>query len=197
MRNASHPEPFELVRRARTRETFASWYDRARMTLRSFVTLDSLPDDVVVRRPGEMSPATAGAITGAVGGAVMLAVATILARRSGRPLDVASLLGSLASGQRLFGTIAFAFGVAVALAIGAVVGAFFAWTTRRLRHFMPLLMFGVLLSPATWIVVHALALQRFAPWLAHLLPIMPMTIAAAVFGLVVSLELPLRTRRIV
>lgn len=196
MRNASHPEPFQLVRRPDTgRETFADWYARARMTLRSFVTFTSLPEVVVVRKPGEMSAPTAGAITGAVGGAVMLAVATLLARRSGHAIDVASTIGSTITGGALFGTLAFVVGVGVALAIGAGIGASFAWITRRLRQLAPLMVFALLLAVCTWIVVHAIALRHFVPWLAHALPILPMTIAAAVFGLVLSLELPLRTRR--
>jgi hypothetical protein len=193
----SHAEPFDLVRRPRNeRETFEGWYERARMTLRSFVTMSSMPEVVVVREPGEMKPAMAGAITGAVGGVVMLALATILARRAGNPVDVASVVGGAISGGRPFGTISFALGVGAALAVGASIGASFAWITRRLRQLAPLMVFGLLLAPATWIVVHVLALPRWVPWLAHALPLAPMTIAAAVFGLVLSLELPLRTRRI-
>jgi len=199
MRNASHPdpEPFQLVRRTSSgRETFAEWYVLARQTLRSFVTLTSFPEMVVVRKPGEMSAPAAGAITGAVGGAVMLAVATLVARRNGHPIDVASTIGEAVTGNVLFGTIAFVVGVGVTLAVGAGIGAFFAWITRRLRQLAPLMLFGLLLTSATWIVLHALALRHFVPWLAHALPMAPMTIAAAVFGIVLSLELPLRTRRI-
>ena len=197
--DVSHSEPFELVRPARHgRETFESWYERARMTLRSFVTFTSLPEVVVVRKPGEMKPAVAGAITGAVGGVVMLAVATLLARRAGHPIDVASIIGEVLTRGGLFGTTAFVVGVAAALGAGALIGAAFAWVTRRLRQLAPLMLFGLLLASASWMVVHVLALPRFVPWLAHALPLAPMTIAAAVFGLVLSLELPLRrTRRLV
>ena len=167
------------------------------MTLRSFITLTSVPEVVVVRKPGEMKPAVAGAITGSVGGVVMLAIATLLTRRAGHPVDVASVIGDALSAGQLFGTLSFTMGVCAALTVGGVIGAAFAWVTRRLRHLAPLMVFGLLLATATWIVVHALALPHFVPWLAHALPFVPMTLAAAAFGLVLSLELPLRTRRLV
>jgi hypothetical protein len=196
LHEVSRPEPFELVRPPRhARDTFESWYERARMTLRSLVTLESAPDVVVVRAPGEMKPAVAGGITGAVGGVVMLAVATLLARRYGHPLDVASVLGGALSGERLFGTPAFVAGLGVALTVGAVIGAFFGWITRRLRHLAPLMIFGLVLATATWMVVQLFVMPRIVPWLAHVLPFGPMMVASAVFGLVLSLALPLRRRR--
>jgi len=197
MHDVSHPEPFDLVRPSRRqRDTFESWFGRARMTIRSLGTWTSAPEVVVVRRPGEMQPAVAGAITGAVGAVIMLAVATVLARRGDRAIDVSMIIGDVASGGRLFGTAAFGLGLVIAIVVGAAIGAAFAWITRRLRHLAPLMTFGLLLASASWIVVHAIALPRLVPWLARALPIAPMTVAAAVFGVVLSLELPLRARRV-
>ena len=191
----SRPEPFDLVRRSSDRETFASWYQKARSTVRSFVTLTSVPEMVVVQRPGEMAPAAAGAITGGVGGAVMLALATVLTRRQGQPVDIASMRGSGISRGALEGTAAFAVGVALCVLAGAGLGALFAVVTRRLRQLPALMALSLVLSTASWMVVQAVAIRHLAPWLARALPVAPMMIGAAVFGLVLSLELPLRTRR--
>ena len=190
-------EPFQLVRRQNARDTYASWYERARTTVGSFITAFSLqpqPPMVVVTKRGEMRPATAGALVGGVGGAVMLAVSTLVTHRSGNGLDIASLIGTSITRGALAGNAAFATGVGVSIVAGAVLGALFALVTRRLRHFAPLMAFGLLAATSSWIVIHALALPRLVPWLARALPVVPMTIGAAVFGVILSLELPLRTR---
>ncbi|MEO7096889.1 MAG: hypothetical protein ABI175_26760, partial [Polyangiales bacterium] len=143
----------------------------------------------------ELRPATAGAIAGGVGGAVMLAVSTLAARRGGHGFDVASVIGTSVSRGALTGNAAFALGVVLSVVAGAAIGMLFATITRRLRLLAPLMAFGLLLATSSWVVIHALALPRFVPWLARALPVAPMTIGAAVFGLILSLELPLRTRR--
>ena len=199
MQRVSHTaEPFQLVRRQNARETYASWYERARTTVGSFITAFSLQPAqpmVVVRKRGELGPATAGAIVGGVGGAVMLAVSTVAAHRTGQSLDIATLIGHSVTRGALAGNAAFALGVALAIAVGAMIGALFATVTRRLRLLAPLMAFGLLVTTSSWIVIHALALPRFVPWLARALPVAPKTVGAAVFGLILSLELPLRTRR--
>jgi hypothetical protein len=199
MQRASHTnEPFNLVQRRIARDTYSSWYVRARSTIGSFITAFSLTSEpmVVVARRGELRPVTAGAVVGGVGGAVMLAVSTLVARRAGHELDLASLIGASISRGWLAGNAAFWAGLTLSILTGAVVGMLFANLTRRLRLLAPLMAFGLVLTTSTWLVIHALALPRFVPWLARALPIGPMTIGAALFGIILSLELPLRTRRL-
>lgn len=194
MSRISRNEPFDLNRR---RESHASWFDRARSTLNTKLsTLFSTPPMVVVTRPGEMKPWSAGAIVGGVGGAVMLATATLAAHRTGSNVDIAATIGSVVTRGALVGTPAFALGVVFAIATGGLIGALFAIVTRRLRRLAPLVAFGLIVATSAWVVVHAIALRHFAPWLARAIPIAPMLVGAAVFGLILAMQLPLRTRRL-
>ena len=198
MQRVSHTaEPFQLLQK-NSRETFSSWYDRARTTVGSLIGLSAAPPPmVVVAKRGELRPATAGAVVGGVGGPVMLAVSTLVAHRTGNPLDIASMMGTSLSRGALTGNAAFGLGLSLAVVAGAAVGVAFALLTRRLRMLAPLMAFGLLLATSSWVVIHALVLPHLVPWLARALPIVPMTIGAAVFGVILSLELPLRTRRLV
>lgn len=195
----SRTEPFQLVRRT-GRETHASWFDHARNTMgsmTSMVSLFSAPPMVVVRRANEMRPVPAGLIAGALAGPAMLGVASLVTAASSHYSgNIAQTLGLAISRGAVAGDQAIALGIGATVVVGALVGALFAFVARRLRQLAPLLVFGTLLATSTWMVVQLLAMPRFAPWLARALPIGPMMIGAAVFGLVCSMELPLRTRRL-
>lgn len=190
----SRPEPFAL---ARARESFADWFaSPARLTVPSNPIIFFEEPMIVVRGKDEAHPVGAGAIAGALGGAAMLGVATLLAARLHGVTHLPTLIGSLASRGHAAGATAPTLGWIVSLLVGALIGGAYGWMTRRLRQLPALIGFGIVLASSTWMVVHTLALPRVAPWLAKMLPIGPMMVGATVFGIVLSLQLPLRTRKL-
>ncbi len=187
-------EPFALTRRAR--ESFADWFQQevrvSCLSVSRAAELGEVPDMIVVRDAGELPPTAAGAMAGALAGPAMVAVATALASRAHRPIDLPGLIGQLA---RVPAPWARPAAWALLVIAGAVLGSLFALVTRRLRHFAPMIVFGTITSFAGWTVVHALALPRIAPWLARMLPYGPMVLASVVFGALLALQVPIRTRR--
>lgn len=205
VQRSSLTEPFPL---ARVRETFADWFESVpRYSQHSpasppesfgwelaWEEWEEWERRVLVRGHGELAPATAGALAGALAGPAMLAVSSLLAARAQQPLGLAALLGAFASRSVLGGPWEVALGWAVAVVFGTVVGACFGALTRRLRLFAPALLFGIVLSFCAWTVLHVLLLRRFAPALASTLPFSPMVLGAMTFGAVLAFEVPIRTR---
>jgi hypothetical protein len=198
MNNISRPldttaDAFTLTR---VRDSFADWFASApRVTVPSLVEVQHIleveEEMVTVRREGEAHPLTAGAISGAVGGAAMLSVGAFLAKS-----DLPTTIGTLISRGHLSGTSAFVTAWVVMMAAGALLGSGFAWLTRRLRNLPALLSFGMLFSGAAWICIQALAMKKLAPYAAHTLPVVPMILGAMAFGLVTAMQLPIRTKRL-
>jgi hypothetical protein len=186
-------EPFVLNR---VRESFADWFDSEPETARP--TASSLlfdpPEMILVRGAGELHPATAGAMTGALAGPATIAIATFLSSKAHRVIDLPDMISALVTRGAMHAPW---LGWTVVVALGAIVGTLFAMITRRLRSFPPMIAFGVILAAATWTVVHGLALPRVAPWLAKLLPYGPMVLASAAFGALLAFQVPVRTRRLV
>lgn len=150
--------------------------------------VDSLEPQIsrVTGRPGWAL--AIGLVTGALGGAAMLLVASVLAASLGAASDVdvvrtvGAPVASLA-GDAVLG------GWAVAVALGAVVGLLFGGLLRHVRRLLPRVLSGVLLAPTLWTMVHAFVLKSFAPSLAAL-PFGPMIAGAACFGLCASVVRP-------
>jgi len=149
-----------------------------------------------LERHDRLGPTTAGALTGGIGGAAVLAIAARLVEHRGGPdllaragAYVAHLLHASLAGVQL----AFAAFVGAAV-VGAVGGALFATTTRRLRRFGPLLVWSFVFFPSAWIAVHAFVLPRVAPGLRGELPLSVMLLAMLVYVVVVPLALPVRRR---
>lgn len=151
----------------------------------------SLDDEAALERTVEeleardhLRPATAGALSGALGAAVAFAVV--------RELEPALVSGALAR-LRLFTSLEapLAFGAMFALAalVGALVGATFAALTHNLRRYFPLLL---------WSLVFFASLVTLGQVLAHeyagaaLLPVRTLFAGAAAFAVVWSLSLPIR-----
>jgi len=188
-------EPFAL---SRVRESFADWFDThdveaMRATSFSF----DAPELILVRGAGEMRPATAGAMAGALAGPAMVGVATALSAKAHHAVALPAMIGHAVTRGAAPAHWMAIVGWTVAVALGATIGSAFGVITRRMRAFAPMIAFGMVVASALWTVLHALALPRLAPWLAKLLPYGPMVIASAVFGAVLALEVPLRTRRLV
>lgn len=190
----SFTEPFALSRSPQGRESFAEWFSGAPRVTAPSVTfeLDDVPELILVRGAGELHPATAGAMAGAVAGPAMLAVANALSHKAHHALDLPVLLGRVARAPAAYAHFV---GFTIAVAIGALLGALFAGFTRRLRSFAPMIAFGIVTAFATWTALHGLVLARFAPWLAKMLPYGPMVISSMVFGALLALQVPIRTRR--
>jgi hypothetical protein len=189
-------EPFALTQRVR--ESFADWFeqDAVRVSCPSVAYADiSEPHDmIVVRGAGELAPTAAGAMAGAMAGPAMLGTATLLSARAHHAIDLPGLIGTALHAPVQWAHPA---GWALAVVVGAVIGSVFAVFTRRLRHFAPMIAFGMIASFALWTLVHAFALPRIAPWLAKMLPYGPMVLASIAFGSLLALQVPIRTRKIV
>jgi hypothetical protein len=190
----SRHEAFVLTR---ARDTFADWFASApRVSVDSLAevevqhVLEMEEEMIVVRADGEAHPMTTGAISGAVGGAAMLGLASLLTKT-----DLPTTVGSMISRGHLAGTAAFATAFAFAMVVGSALGALFGNVTRRLRNLPALMCFGMLMSGAGWMCFQTLFLRRFAPNAMHALPVVPMILGAMAFGLVTAAQLPLRTRR--
>jgi hypothetical protein len=194
----SRHEAFALTR---ARDTFADWFASApRVSVDSLLGTDEIEvqhvlemeeEMIVVRADGEGRPVPMGMISGAIGGASMLGLASLLTKS-----DLPTTVGSMISRGHLAGTAAFATAFAFAMVVGSILGAGFGHLTRRLRNLPALMCFGMLLSGAGWMCFHTLFLRHFAPNAMHALPVVPMILGAMAFGLVTAWQLPLRTRRI-
>jgi hypothetical protein len=189
-------EPFALTQRMR--ESFADWFeqDEVRISSPSIAHQDfaEVHDMVVVRGAGELAPTAAGAMAGAIAGPAMLGVATALSAKAHQAVDLPGLIGTM---LRVPATWSHPAGWGIAVLAGAIFGSLFAVCTRRLRHFAPMIAFGMIVSFALWTLVHAFALPRVAPWLAKMLPYGPMVLASIAFGSLLALQVPIRTRKIV
>jgi hypothetical protein len=197
----SFAEPFSLVH-AGARDSHADWFaTEPRLTTPSLeyeMLFFEEPELVLVRGEAEPDPALAGAVAGALAGPAMLGVGSLLAKWvQGTSAHIPSTIGYALSHGAFRGSAANATGWIAALALGSVVGALYGTVTRRLRQLAPLMAFGITLSTALWVVIHALLLPRVAPWVAKTVPFAPMAVAAMFFGVIASMQLPLRTRRIV
>lgn len=188
-------EPFALNR---IRESFADWFESFDDEQDLRTTSPSLdwdpPELILVRAAGELHPATAGAMAGAVAGPAAMAAATLLSNKIHHSVDLAGTVATVvthgASHAQWIGWTAI-------VVLGALLGTAFALITRRLRSFPPMIAFGVIFSACLWTLVQGLALPRIAPWLSNMLPYAPMVIASAVFGALLALQVPIRTRRLV
>jgi hypothetical protein len=84
-------------------------------------------------------------------------------------------------------------GAEAALA-GAVLGGLFGRVTRRLLPLFPRVALGTILAGATWLVLYALVLLRFAPQWAHATPFSSSMVNALIFGAVIGILPPVRVR---
>jgi hypothetical protein len=189
-------EPFALTRYAR--ESFADWFEQdARASSPSMtaarISFDGIPEMIVVRGAGELSPSVAGAMAGAVAGPTMVAVATAMSARAHHALDLPAMM---AHAVRAPSAWAHPIGWSMAVVMGAVLGGLFAMLTRRLRTFPGMIAFAIISSFAMWTALHGLVLTRAVPWLAKMLPYGPMVLGAMAAGVVLSLQVPIRTRKI-
>jgi hypothetical protein len=182
------------------RETHATWFERALRPSWSIAAIehvtfsDLMPTPtVVVQRAGELSPSRAGALAGAIGAA--LATGALGAGAASEPVRAALLrLGVVLSAHRVEGFPGAALAVAFVILLGALLGLCFATVARRLRKLAPLAVVSVVLSVAAGLLARAVVCVRVAPALASALPMHATLLAAAVFGLALALELPIRVR---
>lgn len=207
MRTSLSPDeqPFALVRR----QSFADWFrQEARVSIER-VSLENVPEMIMVRGADELSPAVAGAMAGAVAGPAMVVVATVLASRSHHAIDLPAMMAAMVAhaghapaasahtlGDTLGGTLGCTLGWTMVVIAGAALGGLFALFTRRLRSFPAMIAFGGIASFALWTSFHGLLLMRVAPWLAKMLPYGPMVLGSIAAGLVLALQVPIRTRRV-
>ncbi len=164
--------------------TPATWRTEA-VSLDDEAELARTVDELEAR--DHLRPGAAGALSGALGAAVALAVV--------RELEPALVSGALASLRLLTSLDApVAFGAAFLLVsiAGALVGATFASLTHNLRRYFPLLL---------WSLVFFTSLVTLGQVVAHeyvgasLLPVRTLFAGAAAFAVVWSLSLPIRRAR--
>jgi hypothetical protein len=133
-----------------------------------------------------MAPSTAGAIAGALGGAMMLATSdALLAPARSLAFEMGrALVGGSPGRPWIVGT-----GFVIAMTAGAVLGILFGVVARHLRRFAPTLVWSLLFFPAAWTAFHAYVLGLSLPYL-------PLAAGALAFGLCASLQVPLRVRSV-
>ncbi len=135
-----------------------------------------------------LRPASAGALTGALGGlAAFGSVALIDPSLAARAFHGVSRLAQVPVEPT---AMIIVFGIA--LLAGALVGAVFAKLTSRLRRWFPLLTWSLVVFPS--IVVALLAVQRTYLPRAHFLAPKPLLLASLAFAVVWSLVVLLRGR---
>lgn len=133
----------------------------------------------------------AGALVGAVAASAGVFVARALSAHM--PYDVVKGLARTVSRGDLRGLPEAAWAFGTAGIVGLLLGVAVALLTRHVRRALPLTIFGMIFAPVLWLGVHVLSV-RHHPWLALALPIGPMLIGCAAFGLLLGLVIPLRGR---
>lgn len=152
----------------------------------------SEPDETDLLAAGlrreRLRPATAGALSGIVGGGIVAAALYFC--------DPA-LVGFVVSTRWLvrFDVVYTRPAAAAALVVTcAIVGALFASVTRRLRRFSHAALWSVTFFSSVWICAGAVIAKR-APHLTSMLPFLPLLAVTAAFALALALHVPLRGRR--
>ncbi len=187
---ASSPSPDGALEVAIARLTHQSWFDPpvgdhpgiSRAPSRpTFADLFTDPK-IVVQALGELDPAVAGAVAGALGAALATCAFAIGAWL--HPGHLVARWLDLGVGAPL--------GVALVVAVGGAIGLGFAVLARRLRRLVPLVVFAIVASLGVALALQGAWFLRLAPNVAGLMPAGPTLLAAAVFGASLALELPLR-----
>src|SRR4051794_36760755 len=137
-----------------------------------------------------------GAISGGLGGLVMVIVAQGIldVRHSG--IDIVRLLGRGATHSFVRFSDVRIGGLLCAAALGAVLGAPLGYLARRLLRIVPRLFFFTLLLPVFWLFVRTLVLGKLAPALATQLPFGPLLAGFIVYGACIGVVSPPSTGRI-
>jgi hypothetical protein len=149
------------------------------------------PELVSVTRRDRLSPGVSGGIAGFMAGLGALAVV--------HAMTMDTFLSPIAAAARARG-VDFEVGLAVAYvtaaATGSLIGATFAIVTRYLRKWFPLLLWAVvffvsltLVCLAAWTAWGHAALRTISLSVS-----LPVLLAGAVFGMLVSFSLPIRRR---
>jgi hypothetical protein len=144
------------------------------------VTTTRMPSD-------RMSPGVSGGIAGIFAGAGAMGVVHLI--------DAAALMRpiqAVASARSVDPMIALVVAYTTAAAIGALTGALFAIVTRYLRKGFALLVWAVVFFVSLMMLVLAIA-SSYGHSPGHLAG--PILLASAVYGVIVSMALPLRRRR--
>ncbi len=134
--------------------------------------------------PDRIAPSVAGGLVGFVAGLAALGVV--------HGMDPAALMKPLehvAASRGVDLDVVFVVAYVTAASIGGLVGATFAVVTRYLRKWVPLLIWALVF----FMSLAMLLLAAAPPSIRGLAG--PILVASAVFGFVVSFELPLRRRR--
>ncbi len=141
------------------------------------------------RSSGErLRPAPAGALTGALGGLAAFGSVALL----DRALAERAFSGIARLADVPVQPTAIILACLVAAASGASIGSLFAQLTSRLRRFVPLLTWSLVVFPS--LVVALLAVQRTYLPRAHFLAPGPLLLASLAFAIVWSLVVLLRNR---
>ncbi|HMJ15513.1 MAG TPA: hypothetical protein VK524_29055 [Polyangiaceae bacterium] len=136
-----------------------------------------------------------GTIAGALGGLAMLKAAEQVLAAQHSTLDLSALLGSSVARLNLLAVGGpREQGMALAIVVGALVGAPLGFLARRLVRVGPRLLFFWLLAPITWIFVQAVVMSRVAPHLTTTLPLVPLLVGALAYGTCIAIIPPVRAR---
>ena len=138
-----------------------------------------------------MPPFVAGSITGVLGGGAMIAVVDAIVRRHSVVSHPFVRLLATRFDHALSGPWPDVLGIAIFIAVAAIVSGVLATLTQRLRRIVPLLLWTALFSCALWILGDAILIGKFHA-IGDRLPFLPLLAGAEVFAILSCLQLPLR-----
>lgn len=137
--------------------------------------------------------AVTGVVGGGLGGVAMVGTAEGISRWKHLGIDYIGLAGSAAHQFPGFGSD-HASGALFAAFTGAMIGGGIAWLARRATRVLPRLLFFSIFMPATWVLLQAFVIQPLSPWM-RTVPALPLLAGALVYGLFLTLSLPIVRRQ--
>ena len=183
--------PLPLVRRTFDEKAWHQSYRPARLA-EVETALDEEEEETHARRVrlglyDRFTPATAGGITGFLGGLAALGIVHVLER----PWIDAELVRA-ATQWHVPVEASFAVAYGTLAACGAILGGTFASVTKNLRKFFPLLLWSLVFFSSVSVVVLSTASAYGFAWTPRVAP--AVFAATATFAVLAAMSLPLRRR---
>ena len=161
------------------------WFSKA--PIHSELPPSLRPPPPPIGRPG--SAILLGAISGSLGGVMMLFSAQLFAFTAHRHVDFVSMATGV-SERLLHVTGVPQAGLVLAAVLGGLLGALFGYLARRLVRVPARLVFFGALTPLLWTFTQGFVIGHLAPDLARALPFFPLAGGAFVFGICIAVVPP-------
>lgn len=146
------------------------------------------PSVEVIATPGWST--CLGALSGGLGGMIMLIVAQGVLALGHSSVDLVRGLGRVIAGDNGNLGDPRVVGILAAAMMGALLGAPLGFMTRRLLRVVPRMLFFTLLLPTLWLFLRALVIGKLAAGVASALPFGPLVAGLVVYGVCVAVVTP-------